>query len=72
MSRSLNLGILAIGLLCVRSTFAYDAFNNYGPGDTYDTTTGYSVAGTDMDAPLFFLRTSSDRGSPQKLLAYSP
>jgi hypothetical protein len=53
MYRSLGLGFFAIGLLCVRSALAYDAFNNYGPGDTYDTTTGYSIAGDEIEAPLF-------------------
>jgi hypothetical protein len=53
MNRSLSLGIFAIGLLCARSTFAYDAFNNYLPGDTYDFTTGWTVAGDEMEPPLF-------------------
>src|SRR6185312_13809043 len=53
MNRSLSLGILAIGLLCARSSLAYDAFNNYLPGDLYDTTTGHSIAGDEMQAPLF-------------------
>jgi hypothetical protein len=36
-----------------RSAVAYDAFDNYLPGDLYDTTTGWTVAGDEMEAPLF-------------------
>ena len=51
--RSLSFACLAITLLSVDAALAFDAFNNFGPGDTYDTTTGYSVTGTEMEGPLF-------------------
>jgi hypothetical protein len=53
MSRIRSLGIVAIAVLCTRASLAYDAFNNYLPGDLYDTTTGWSVAGDEMEPPLF-------------------
>lgn len=52
MNRSLSVGSLLVGLFVVRSALAIDAYNNYGPGDAYDTTTGYSVTGGDDD-PAF-------------------
>jgi hypothetical protein len=45
--------MLVIGLLCARSSHAFDAFNNYLPGDVYNTATGYNVAGDEMEPPLF-------------------
>ena len=53
MNRGLSWGLLLAGLLFAPPAFAFDAFNNYFPGDTYDLTTSYTVAGTDMEAPLF-------------------
>jgi hypothetical protein len=52
MNRGLSFAFLLGGLLLTRPTIAYDAFNNFGPGDTYDTTTGYTIAGTAADAPF--------------------
>ena len=45
MNSRLSFGVLAIGLLCIRSALAYDAYNNFGAGDTYDALTGYSIDG---------------------------
>lgn len=53
MIRGLSLGLLAIGLFSTRSSPAYDAFSNYLPGDVYDFTTGWNVAGDEMEPPLF-------------------
>jgi hypothetical protein len=53
MNRAVSIGIVAIGLFCAHPGLAYDAFNNYLPGDLYDTTTGWNVAGDEMEAPLF-------------------
>jgi hypothetical protein len=52
MNRSLRVGCFAIGLFFARVALAYDAFNNFGPSDTYDTTTGYTVAGSSADFPF--------------------
>jgi hypothetical protein len=52
MNRGLR-GLLLAGLLIAQPAFAYDAFNNYVPGDTYDFTTGWTIAGDEMEAPLF-------------------
>src|SRR5262245_50350092 len=53
MNRGLSWWVLLAGLLIAQPAFAFDAFNNYGPGDTYDFTTGWSIAGDEMQAPLF-------------------
>jgi hypothetical protein len=45
MNRRLSCGALVVGLLCVRSALAIDAYNNFGPSDTYDASTGYSIDG---------------------------
>jgi hypothetical protein len=62
MNRYLSLGCLAAVLLSFQPAIAYDAFNNFGPGDTYDTTIGHPVYGTEMEAPLFLTpRTTGSR-----------
>jgi len=53
MNRCVTFGCLAVISLTSRATLGFDAFNNYGPGDTYDLTTSYTVNGTEMQAPLF-------------------
>jgi hypothetical protein len=47
MSRGLGFAILFVSLSSARLATAYDAYNNFGPGDTYDPTTGWSVTGGD-------------------------
>jgi hypothetical protein len=47
MNRGLRFSLLLVGLLFARPALAYDAYNNFGPGDTYDTTTGWTVTGGD-------------------------
>jgi hypothetical protein len=59
MNRRLCFGVLAIALFCVRSAMAIDAYNNFGPSDTYDASTGYSIDGGDF-AP-FTPRISGSR-----------
>ena len=53
MNRTLSFGLLVVGLFSIHPAIAFDAFNNYFPGDTYDLTTAYTVNGTEMEAPLF-------------------
>jgi hypothetical protein len=43
MNRGLRFSLLLVGLLFARSALAYDAYNNFGPSDSYDATTGYAV-----------------------------
>lgn len=45
-------GCLLLLALPIQAVWGFDAFNNFGPGDTYDTTTGYGIAGTEMELPL--------------------
>ncbi len=47
MNRCMGFGCLALGFLFGNSALAFDAYNNFGPGDTYDTTTGWAVTGGD-------------------------
>ena len=49
-----SLLFLFMGLVAVRPAIAIDAYNNFGPGDSYDASTGYSVTGGDDDPPFFF------------------
>jgi hypothetical protein len=53
MNRYLSFSGIALALFSSGPALGFDAFNNYGPGDTYDTTTGYGINGTEMQAPLF-------------------
>lgn len=59
MKCRLSFGVLVIGLLCIQPALAFDAYNNFGPGDTYDAATGYSIDGGDF-AP-FMPRISGSR-----------
>ncbi|MCC7473826.1 MAG: PEP-CTERM sorting domain-containing protein [Pirellulales bacterium] len=52
MSRCFWFGVVTIGFFFVQSARAWDAYNNYGPGDTYDPSTSYPIAGTEMEAPF--------------------
>ena len=45
MNRGLRFAPLLVGLLCARPALAYDAYNNFGPSDSYDASTGYAVTG---------------------------
>jgi hypothetical protein len=45
MNRRLGFALLLAGLFFARPALAYDAYNHFGPGDSYDATTGYSVTG---------------------------
>ncbi len=47
MNRYVRLGLLVAVFFSVHTVFAYDAYNNFGPGDSYDATTGYGVNGGD-------------------------
>jgi hypothetical protein len=59
MNCRLLLGFFAVGLLFVRPALAIDAYNNFGPGDTYDASTGHGIDGGDF-AP-FTPRISGSR-----------
>ena len=45
MNRGFGFALLFAGLLCPHRRLAYDAYNNFGPSDAYDATTGYAVTG---------------------------
>lgn len=45
MNTRVGLGLLTVVLLSAHSALAYDAYNNFGPGDSYDPATRYSVTG---------------------------
>lgn len=47
MNRCRVVGSLLLCLLVTPASMAFDAYNNFGPGDSYDATTGYGVTGSD-------------------------
>jgi hypothetical protein len=51
--------LLLAGLCFAGPALGYDAYNNFGPGDTYDTTTGWGVTGGDY--PPFVSRIHGSR-----------
>jgi len=52
MNRRRILVLLAMALVAGSRAHAFDAYNNFGSGDTYDTTTGHRVDGGAL-APFF-------------------
>lgn len=59
MNRPLTIAVLAMGLLAGSPADAFDAYNNFGSGDSYDTMTGHRVDGGSL-AP-FLPRISGSR-----------
>jgi len=53
MNRTFSFGVLLAALFSATSASAFDAFNNYFAGDTYDLTTSYTINGTESEPPLF-------------------
>lgn len=47
MNRCVRLGLLVAVFFAVHTVSAYDAYNNFGPDDSYDPSTGYGATGSD-------------------------
>ena len=69
MNRGLRFAPLLAGLLFARPALAYDAYNNFGPSDSYDSTTGYIVGGGDYAPFTPFIQAARFTSEASGMLA---
>lgn len=69
MNRSHWVSCSVLVFLLARTSFAYDAYNNFGPGDSYDATTGYAVTGGDYAPFTSFIQAARFTSEATGMLA---